>query len=175
MCDRPLDCKRRPSCFYMRLNQAMHIRLLIITLFLLTGSFAYAQGLGEVEKNILAIKRLDTGISAIEIEMKPPLSSDPDHRKWRYSSQKAIEGLDRAKKGLDQLILESEVKDLRVRFRGVIEALKKLYNGIERKSIQQIEKDYGDFFNQDDQFKSSLKDKLSAYVKSDLPKDFSVT
>ncbi|MBI4309266.1 MAG: hypothetical protein HY591_02930, partial [Candidatus Omnitrophica bacterium] len=96
---------------------------IIIALCFLTESVVYAQGLNKVERNILEIKRLGTRISAIEIEMKLPLASNPGHRKWKYPSQKAIKGLDKIKKDLDQLRTVPEVKDLRIKLHDTIDGL----------------------------------------------------
>ncbi len=160
----------------MRLSQITFSKafLSIFVVLFFLGSPAHAHALNRIEKGILRVEYIGLKVFAIEKEMELPLSSNANHMKWRQPSHKAIKDLDKTKKDLAELILTPEVKSLRSELEGVIDALKRTYDGIERKTIRQIEKEFINFWNESDQYSSLLKEKLNAHFKLDLSKDFDV-
>ena len=147
---------------------------IFVVLFSLGVWPAHAYALTGIEKGILKVEYIGQRVFAIESEMELPMSSEANHMKWRQPSHKAIKDLDKTRRGLAELILAPEAAGLRLKLEGVIDALKRIYDGIERKSAQQIEKEFINFWNANDRYGGLLKDKFNAHFRLNLSKDFDI-
>ncbi len=152
----------------MRLRKIFSFIFVVFT-FLVNPIRAYA--LTNIEESILRVEYIGLRVISIDNEMKLPLSSEANHIKWRGPAHRSIDDLDKIKKDLAALVMDQKVDALRLRLEIGIDALKKVYDGIERKPTEKIEKDYINFWNEWDQYGGLLKEELNTHLALKLLKN----
>ena len=152
----------------------MRLRTIFLFIFVIFTSLVdpvRAYALTNIEESILRVEYIGLRVVSIDNEMKLPLSSEANHIKWRGPAHQSINDLDKIKKDLAALVMDQKVEALRLRLETGIDALKKVYNGIERKPIEKIEKDYINFWNEWDRYRGLLKEELNTHLALNLLKN----
>lgn len=113
-------------------------------------------------------------ISAVTTEIYKYLGWFPDEKEWiKEASEKAIVDLDEIKRQVTELKLPKQLTKLKKANLKVIDKLKEIYVGIEKKGTEDIEKGFVALEEPNSQYSEKLKDALKKYrPMQKMPKDF---
>ncbi|MHA1676296.1 MAG: hypothetical protein ACTSU6_03875, partial [Candidatus Njordarchaeales archaeon] len=113
-------------------------------------------------------------ISAVTTEMYRYLGWFPDEKEWiKEASEKAIVDLDEIRQQVTELKLPRQLAKLKKANLKVIDKLKEIYVGIEKKKAEDIKKEFATLEELNSQYSEKFKDALKKYrPMQEMPQGF---
>ena len=148
---------------------------LILIIFLLMGSHAFAGDLAGIKKNIYEIKYIGLRLWAVENDMRLPIYWNENQSEWKQPAQEAVRELSQIKQDLMGMAIEPELKNLKIKSISLIDILKRVYENIENKPQKQISKELEIFWEETAQYNDFFIKNIKDYFEPDISKEFDIT
>ena len=148
---------------------------LILVIFLLIGGHAFAADLAGIQKSIYEIKYTGLRFWAVENDMRLPIYWNENQSEWEQPALEAVREISQIQQDLIGLAIEPELENLRIKSISLIDILKRVYEGIEKKPQEQVDKALEIFWEEADQYNDLFIKNIKDYIDPGKSKEFDVT